>query len=179
VLLRPVPHVVRVRVTAPESIRAERVKQQQGLVEEAALDFVRETDHERAARIKFLYRVDLDDPLLYDLALNTERLSVAEAAALIGETINAARCQPTERSRAAARDLSLAAQARARLVRDSATRHLRVSITAANGALTATGTVDSEPARTRVLEVIGRVPDAEGVVDKITVIQFGRGFART
>jgi len=123
--------------------------------------------------------VDLDDPLLYDLTLNTERLSVAEGATLVEHAIEAARCQPTERSREAARDLSLAAQARARLVRDPATRHLRVSITAAGGALTATGTVDSEPARARVLEVVGRVPDADGVVDKITVIQFGRGFART
>jgi cytidylate kinase len=179
VLLRPIPHTLRVRVTAPAPVRAERVKQQQGLVDDAALDFVRETDHERAARIKFLYRVDLDDPLLYDLALNTERLSVAEAATLIAQALQAGRCGPTERSRATARDLSLAAQARARLVQDPATRHLRVSVTAADGALTATGTVDSEPARTRVLEIAGRVSGAERVVDKITVIQFGRGFART
>jgi cytidylate kinase len=179
VLLKPIPHVLRARVTAPETVRAERVKQQQGLVEDAALDFVRETDHERAARIKFLYRVDLDDPLLYDLVLNTERLGVAEAAALVARAIPAERWRPTERTRALARDLSLAAQARARLVRDPATRSLRISVSAADGEITATGTVDSEPARLRVLEVVGRVPDARKVVDKITVVQFGRGFART
>ena len=179
VLLRPLTHVLRVRVTAPESVRAERVSHQQGLVPDAALDFVRETDHERAARIKFLYRVDLDDPLLYDLALNTERVNVAEGAALIAQALQIQRCQSTERSQATARDLSLAAQARAGLVRDPETRQLRVSITALDGVLTATGTVDSEPARARVLEVVGRVGDADGVVDKITVVQFGRGFART
>lgn len=178
VLLRPLPHVLRVRVTAPEPVRAERVGQAQGLVPEAALDFVRETDQERVARIKFLYRVDLDDPLLYDLALNTERVTVAEGAALIAQALQVQRCQTTARSRAAARDLSLAAQARARLVRDSETRQLRVSITAADGIITVTGTVESEPARARVLEVVGRVGDADGVVDKITVIHFGRGFAR-
>jgi hypothetical protein len=64
-------------------------------------------------------------------------------------------------------------------VRDPATRPLRISVTAADGELTATGTVDSELARLRVLEVVGRVPDAGKVVDKITVVQFGRTFART
>jgi cytidylate kinase len=178
IVLRPLPHALRVRVTAPEPVRAERVKQQQGLVEDAAFDYVRETDHERAARIKFLYRVDVDSPTLYDLALNTERVDTVEAAALVAQAADAARCRATPRGLALARDLSLAAQARARLVRDAATRALRVSVTASGGALTATGTVDSEAARARVLEIVGGVPGAEGVVDKITVIQFGRGLAR-
>lgn len=177
VLLRPLPDVLRVRVTAPEAVRAERVRHQQGLVPDAALDFVRETDHERAARIKFLYRVDVADPLLYDLALNTERVSVAEGAALVAQALLVHPCRSTERSRTTARDLSLAAQARARLVRHAETRQLRVSIAAADGVLTVTGTVDSEPARTRVLEVLGGI-DADGVVDKIIVVQFGRGVAR-
>ncbi len=61
ILLSKVPHVLRVRITAPERVRAQRVEHQQGLTREAAADIVRQTDRERAARIKFLYHVDWDD----------------------------------------------------------------------------------------------------------------------
>ena len=65
ILLRPIRHAVRVRVNAPEAVRAERVEQQQGMVHEAALDLVAQTDLERAARVKFVYGADWNDtPIL-------------------------------------------------------------------------------------------------------------------
>ena len=60
IVLRPVPHALRVRTNASERIRAERVEQHQGLTREAALDHVRQSDHERASRVRFLYRVNVD-----------------------------------------------------------------------------------------------------------------------
>ena len=82
IVLRQAPHALRVRTNAPERMRANRLEQQQGLTREAALDLVRHTDHERATRVKFLYRVNVDDQLLYDLVLNTERLTADEGARL-------------------------------------------------------------------------------------------------
>ena len=63
-VLRDVRYALRVRTNAPEHDRARRIEQQQGLTAAAALDVVRHTDRERAARVKFLYHVDVDDPLL-------------------------------------------------------------------------------------------------------------------
>src|SRR5262249_32379227 len=83
IVLRPIPHVVRVRTSAPERTRAQRLENEMGLTNEAALNFVRHSDRERAARVKFLYQLDVDDSLLYDLVLNTERLTVEKGAALI------------------------------------------------------------------------------------------------
>src|SRR2546428_8999736 len=101
VLLSKVRHALRVRVTAPEGVRAERVEQSLGLTREAAIDAVRESDRERGARVKFRYHVDWDDPLLYDLVLNTERLTVERAAALVQETLADERFRTTpEASRA-------------------------------------------------------------------------------
>jgi len=73
IILGKIPHALRVRISAPERARAQQVHQQLGLTAEAALDYVRRSDHERAARVRFLYHVDWDDPLSYDLVLNTER----------------------------------------------------------------------------------------------------------
>src|SRR5262245_3815016 len=75
IVLRQVPHALRVRTNATESIRAARIEQKEGLTREAALDHVRQSDHERASRVRFLYRVNVDDHLLYDMVLNTERMT--------------------------------------------------------------------------------------------------------
>ncbi len=120
VLLSKLRHVLRVRVTAPEGVRAERVEQSLGLTREAAIDAVRESDRERGARVKFLYHVDWDDPLLYDLILNTERLTVERAAALVRETLEDERFRTTPEATRALAELSVAAQAKAAQLTKSA-----------------------------------------------------------
>jgi len=172
VILREIPHVLRVRITAPERIRAERLRRQQGLAsDEAALALVRDADHERASRIKFLYHVDLDDPLLYDLAVNTERLGLEEGVCLVRDALQSRIVQPTEAGRAGARDRSLAAQAKARLLVDPTTRTLRVSVTVANGHVTVGGTVDSDAQRDAALKIVGELPGVAAVTDEILVIR--------
>ena len=57
-----VRHALRVRITAPEDLRTKRVENQQGLTPDAAPGVVRQSDRDRAARIKFLYDVDWDSP---------------------------------------------------------------------------------------------------------------------
>src|SRR5207245_2575437 len=84
--------------------------------DEAALNYVRHSDRERAARVKFLYQLDVDDPLLYDLVLNTERLTVEKGAGLIRETLRDERFQSIELGRREVVDRSLAALARAALM---------------------------------------------------------------
>lgn len=179
IMLKGIPHALRVRITAPVHLRAERVRQRQGLASEAvALDFVRDADHERAARMKFLYNVDLDDPFLYDLALNTERLAVEEGARLVREALRGASVQPTARSLALAGDQSLAALAKARLLVDPTTRNLRLSITAADGRLTIVGVVDSEALRTAALDVVGGIPGVAGVTSDIGVLRAAGSYPR-
>lgn len=178
IMLREIPHVLRVRVTAPEPLRAVRVRDEQGLVNvDVARQFVRDTDHERAARMRFLYRVDVDDPLLYDLTLNSERLTVEEGARLIREALRSQTVQPTERSLARARDLSFAAQAKARLLVDPRTRGLRFSVSAADANVTIGGMTDSEEVRDTALQVVRRIPGLAGVTDEIRVVRIPRSYA--
>ncbi len=113
VVLSKLRHVLRVRVNAPEGVRAERVEQSLGLTREAAIDAVRESDRERGARVKFLYHVDWDDLLLYDLALNTERLTVERAVALVQSAIGDERFRTTPEAIRTLAELSVAAQAKA------------------------------------------------------------------
>jgi cytidylate kinase len=75
--------VLRVLVTAPEDVRRQRVAQERGLEAGAAAKAVTDSDRGRADYLKRFYRVDAETPALYDLVVNTERLTLEEAAALI------------------------------------------------------------------------------------------------
>jgi cytidylate kinase len=170
IVLRQIQHVVRVRTTAPERRRAKYVEHQQGLTPEASLDFVRQSDRERAARVKFLYRVDVDDPLLYDLVLSTERLTVERGAALIRETLRDERFQSSETARKEVVDLSLTALARAALMAHPQVDARNVTLTCKDGQVWLTGGVREDEERTIAADVVGRIPGVVGVLNEIVVM---------
>jgi len=181
-ILRRVRHCVRVRITASERLRATRVEHQQGFTADAAERIVRQSDRERGARIRFLYHVDWDDPLLYDLVVNTDRLGVKEAARVAQEALRNERFQPSPDSLGEVRDLSLTAQAQATLLADPraalllhpVTRQLQVSVTCKDGHVTLAGTVVGEELRGIAEEIVGKLPGVTGVRSEIVIVQPAR-----
>ena len=165
--LRAVHHALCVRISAPERLRAERL----GLGIEAGLDVVRRSDRERAARVRFLYHVEWDDPMLYDLTLNTERLDILASVRLIRDTLQHVRFQPTEASRNEVRDLAFAARARAALLTNPLTQDLEVSVTCRNGELTLAGRVAAEDLRAEAEEAVGQLPGLGPVHNEISVVR--------
>ena len=177
-VLRGIPQALRVRVTAPEHDRALRVEHQQGLTPEASLDTVRAADRERAARVRFLHHVDWEDPRLYDLVLNTARLTVPTAVRVLVEALKDERYQTTPEALARTRDLALVAQARATLLADPATRGLALSIGCHDGVLTASGFVFDEGLRRTAEDLLRRLPGTSAVRTEITVVSSRPSYAR-
>jgi len=167
VILARIPQALRLRISAPESTRARRVHQAQGLTPEAALDYVRRSDRERAARVKFLYHVDWDDPLFYDFVVNTERLSVDEGARLIRHTLKEERLETSPTARKTMRDLSLAAQAKAALLANPMTRLRQIFVTATDGHIALSGSVRTEEERKVAAGVVASIPGVTGVLNDI------------
>jgi cytidylate kinase len=174
ILLAPIRHALRVRVTAPERTRAERVEAEQGVLPEAALDLVRATDAERTARVRYLYHGDWDDPLLYDLVLNTERLTVEAGVRLVRDAMAEARFQPTEESRRELRDLSLVALARAALLAHPVTRGLGLQVTCQDGYLTVAGLVHDAEHAGLARHLVSAVPGVAGVRNQIVAARLDR-----
>jgi cytidylate kinase len=174
IVLSQVPHVLRVRTTASERRRAERLQHELGLTHEAGLNYVRHSDHERAARVKFLYQVDVDDPLLYDLVLNTERLTAEKGAALIRETVRDERFQSTEAARRQVVDLSLAALARATLMAHPPLGARSLFVTCKDGHVSLTGGVRDDEERAVAADLVGRIPGVVSVVNEIVVLRVPR-----
>jgi cytidylate kinase len=168
--LRDVRHALRVRTTAPERDRAARIHDQEGLTSEAALEVVRQTDRERAARVKFLYHVDVDDPLLYDVVLNTERVTVDEGARYLREIIRGERFRPTEGSRAGLVDLSLVAQARALFMADPGLSKHQLFVSATGGQVSLSGSVRTEEERRTAESRVASLPGVRNVLNEIIVV---------
>jgi hypothetical protein len=177
IILGKVPQALRVRVTAPARTRAARVEQGLGLTHEASIDYVHRTDTERAARVKFLYDVDWDDPLLYDLALNTERLDADSGARVVRETLQHERFQSTAASRKAVMDLSLSVQAKAALVANPGTQSSQLFASARDGYVSLSGIVRDEQTSRTAEEIVRRIPGVSGVVNEIAVAPVRPGTA--
>lgn len=158
IVLGRVPHVLRVRTNAPEAVRADRIEQQTGLTREAAGDHVLQADRERAARVRFLYHVEWDDPSLYDIVLNTDRITVATGVRTIREALADERFRSTPGARRSMMDLSAGAQAKAVLMATPNLRLRLISVSCADGTITVTGTVRGEAEREAVLDALARIP---------------------
>jgi len=172
IFLQKVRHALRVRITAPERLRAERVEDELGLVTDMAIQLVRQNDRERASRVKFLYNVEWDDPLLYDLVLNTERLARGAAVRVIQEALQDERFQPTPDALTEVKDLSLAAHAKAALLMEPITRPLRLVPTCKNGHLTLRGRVEREELRKAAEEIVGKIPGVTRVLSEIMLLPY-------
>ena len=82
-ILRGYSPTLHVHVVAPFITRVERVAERGDLSLHAASALVLESDHDRRAYNLAVAHCDWSDPLLYDLVVNTDQLSVDAAAELI------------------------------------------------------------------------------------------------
>ena len=75
--------VLRVLLTASHDTRVQRVTGEQGISTKEATDCVDASDRARAHYLRQFYDVRDENPTQYDLVVNTDKLSQAEAAAII------------------------------------------------------------------------------------------------
>jgi hypothetical protein len=87
VVTAKLPHVIHVRLVGSLERRVERVMADRGLDRKQALEFIEKEDRGRARYLREHFKAEIDDPLLYDLILNTDRISCELAAELIAEAL--------------------------------------------------------------------------------------------
>jgi cytidylate kinase len=82
-LLREFGCALHVLIYAPESSRVLHMMDQYELSQRAAKEVILKSDHEKAGFLRYALHIDWNDPSLYDLIINTEKLGTGEAARLI------------------------------------------------------------------------------------------------
>ena len=171
-VLRPVPHVVCVRITRPFEKRVAWLQEQLGSDEAShAEEEIRRSDRAHAARMNAQFGVTWGDPLLYDLVLNTDRVSVESCAEQIAALSRRPEFAETEASRAILRNLALEARVRSALRADKATQNVDVTVTSNGGHVVLSGMVldaDELPAAARVAAVVPGVVDVDNQLRVMT-----------
>jgi len=121
-------------------------------------DMVRRDDTEKAGRMRYLYEVDLSDPALYDLVINTEKLTTEAAVELLSGLIRRPELATTPAGSQVVADRALASRVQVALATHPETRKYRITVEAQQGVVTLEGT----SALDQAVEVAREVP---GVMD--------------
>jgi cytidylate kinase len=162
-LLRGIPHVLRVRVIAPFEQRVRRwIRRTAELTGEtpnqrAVADLVRRDDSERAGRMRYLYEVDITDQTLYELIVNTEKVSLVAAAEIVTHLARRPELAPTDAGRRLVRSRVLASRVQVALALNPDTRRYRIIVEAEDGVVTLEATAGLERAMDVAREVSGVV----------------------
>jgi cytidylate kinase len=82
------PGVLSVCIVAPLAYRLQRVMQEQGLEHDDAIKHIKQIDKQRARYIKQNYGVNWDKPELYQLILDTEKISEETATQIICQAVS-------------------------------------------------------------------------------------------
>jgi len=80
-------HVLHVRLVASAEKRSEYLQELEKISRKEALQMMRREDRGRARYVSKHFDADINDPLLYHLVINTERVGYEQAARIIGNAM--------------------------------------------------------------------------------------------
>ena len=177
VLLRPVRHVVRVRVTRPFEQRLAWLMDHLGTTHrEAAETELRRSDQAHASRMHAVFGVTWGDPLLYDLVLNTEHVSVDSCVEQILALSRRPEFQETADSRATLEGLALSARVRAALKANESTSNVDVQIESRDGRVVLNGIVVNDQEKSETERVATAVAGVGKVDNRLHLMAITRKF---
>lgn len=169
--LSPVPHVLCVRVTRPLEQRVQWVMEHLQIDDaEFAQAEVQRSDQAHASRMHQQFGVTWGDPLLYDLILNTDRLSVETCVQAIKQMLQRPEFAETPQSLAKLQNMTLEAHVRAALKAHGATHNVNITLEASAGSLVLRGIVISAEEHAQAAAVAAAVPGVQAVDNQLRLM---------
>ena len=167
-LLRPIPHVVCVRVCAPTEMRIDRMMRRLDTDDrDRVAAEITQNDEAHDAIMKRHFAVSATDSTHYDVVLNTERMSVPECVDVVVHAAKSADFAETDASRARLFNAALEARCRACLRGDSATHDCRPAISADAGRVTLSGVVTTKAHVVSCEALVASVPGVRVVENRL------------
>lgn len=172
-VLAPVAHVVCVRVCAPLDYRVENLMRRIGIDDpKLARKEIERNDAAHSRTMRHLFDVDWQNPLLYDLVLNTSTIPVDDCVATIAGLAQRPAFAATDESLARLADLRLEAKIRTALKDDPRTRDAGQFfdiVLERSGRVTLVGVVHSDAFKTLIGEITAGVPGVAEVDNQLTI----------
>lgn len=157
-LLRPVPHIPCVRVSAPLPLRIKHMMQRMGTDDyDRVLHEIQRSDAAHARVLLRQFGANYEDPWLYDVVFNTERDSVEFCVDEIVGMVNHPSFAETAESRALLGQMALKAHVRAALGKSPSTARVHITVQVTDSKVTLEGIVDNEREQHAVEEIVAGV----------------------
>ena len=173
-LLAGIRHVLRVLVIADFPSRVADAMRSQGFTEREAGNHIRRVDEDRRKWTRFLYRQEWRDPFHFDVVVNLEKISMADACETVAHLTTLPSFTPTKESRQAVKDARLAAEAEAALLATPNTRLRKMRVRADRGVVTVGG-VGRTPSDVATIEEV--LADVEGITEVRLEVGFSMGIS--
>ena len=171
-LLRPVPGVLSVFLTAPLPIRIERVKSYFQCDEKRAEQIIGQSDRDREGFHQYFFEMKWKEPSNYHLTLNTGFLHPDLCARLIKTSLEDRQSEETETENALRiKDMILGQQIVHHILFDKAIPVHFLDVTAVSGAVTLYGVVNAPSFAEAAVQGAGEVPAVCSVKSEIQVVQ--------
>jgi len=172
-LLPDISSVFRVRVIAPFEDRVERWAEREWIDPDLAHSMVRKSDQQRAGFIKYYYDRDWEDPLHYDLVINTVRLSFEGAVKLIVDGVNDKNLLENKGAgKKKLKDLIIQKKIQIARLADERIEDIYFHIDVEDGVVTLSGHVYSEAERKAARDDAAEVDGVSKVIEQLKVVGY-------
>lgn len=176
-LLRVVPHVPCIRIMRPLQQRVDWLMHELGTEDRGLAESeIRRSDNANATRMHDQFGVHWRDAALFDMVLNTERLSVQTCVEQIKQLLQRPEFAQTDASRTLLQGMALSARVRAALNADSSTHAVDIAIDVVDGRLTLRGIVADDAEKEATLRVAAAVAGVQAIDSQLHAVTDARHF---
>ena len=170
-LLRSVPHVPCIRIMRPFDKRVQWLMNEIDTDDRSVAEAeIQRSDQANASRMHEQFGVEWNQPVLFDMVLNTDRLSVDTCVQMIKTLLARPEFAETAGSRALLQGLALSARVRAALRDDEHTDGVDITIDSADGRVTLRGIVADEAEKAAAVRVAAAVAGVQSVDNQLRVM---------
>lgn len=171
-LLRSIPHVPCIRVCASMERRVEWLMERLATDDEELVRHeLRRSDAAHTLNMQQRFGVSWGDPLLHDLVLNTDRISVDGCVQQIRSLLSLPEFKETEASHARLANATLEARVRAALRASAKTEHVNITISADGGLVIVDGMAADESECRAAERIVRGVSGVEEVDNRLRLIR--------
>lgn len=176
-LLRAVPHIPCVRIMRPFDKRVDWLMKQLDTDDrDLAEAEIQRSDQANASRMHDQFGVQWNEPVLFDMVLNTERLSVDTCVEQIRNLLQRPEFAETDASRSLLQGLALSAHVRAALRAHDDTHAVDVTIESQDGGVTLRGIVADDAEKNATARVASAVAGVKSVDNQLHAITDAKHF---
>jgi len=173
VIFRDVPGALKLRVVAPQKVRAQRLRERFTVDEHQAVRMIRQSDHDRAGYHRYFFATSWDAAAEYDLVINTAEITTAQACDLVAALLDSpARQAAAARSHSVIRNLRIGQDVVVAILYRSRVPLLFLDATCADGVVTVSGTARSQSAADQAVQAAACVDGVTKVINGIEVVEF-------